>query len=59
MLSNVNRPGLVVITFGYFVEIAHEGYAIFRTMFILFVGFLGVTMWAEMAGSIISKSTLD
>ncbi len=41
-------PASLCITFGYFVEDRHEGYAIFWTMFILFVGFLGLTMWAEM-----------
>ncbi|HME51045.1 MAG TPA: potassium-transporting ATPase subunit KdpA [Candidatus Lokiarchaeia archaeon] len=44
-------PASFCVTFGLMVENKHEGMAIFVAMLILFLGFLILTIWAELHGN--------
>ena len=50
-LMIVALPASFCITFGLIVENKREGMAIFAAMLVLYVGFLTLTIWAEMQGN--------
>jgi potassium-transporting ATPase potassium-binding subunit len=51
MLSILLIPAALVYTFGKMVGDTRQGWAILATMTILFVGMLGVAVWAEQSGN--------
>jgi K+-transporting ATPase ATPase A chain len=51
MLSILLIPAALVYTFGKMVGDTRQGWAILATMTILFVGLLGIAVWAEQSGN--------
>ncbi len=51
MLSILLIPAALVYTFGKMVGDTRQGWAILATMTILFVGMLGIAVWAEQSGN--------
>jgi K+-transporting ATPase ATPase A chain len=51
MLAILLIPAALCHTFGVMVRDPRQGWAVFAAMFVIFVGFLGVCVWAEHAGN--------